>query len=545
MATYQALYRKYRPQTFDDVSGQLAVTQTLKTQLMSGRMSHAYLFTGSRGTGKTSCAKILAKAVNCLNPDNGNPCNCCEACRSIDSGSCMDVLEIDAASNNGVDNVRDLRDDAVYTPSQVKMRVYIIDEVHMLSISAFNALLKIIEEPPEHLLFILATTELHKVPATILSRCQRFSFRRISQEDIAARLQYVAYQENIDLDDSAARVLARLADGGMRDGLSLLDQCASATTGELTAEAVYACLGIAGEQKCGELMGYIANHDTKSALELFNRLYTEGKDLAAMLDEMACLTRDLLVLKTAGNAGITMLSGVASDKEALELTRALSSAELVRMMNLLQTTLSGFTRSASRRMDAELCLLEMCQPELNLDAKALNARLTRIEEQIKSGAFVTAAPQRKQKREVPEDIYDDDRPPMPDDGDAPPAPEDEIPAPRPSEAPAGFWPELCGAVRKELRPPVSGFFATSPNAPVQGALVGGALELRCGNDFIAKMLDKPEILEVVSRKASAMLSRPTRVTVVDMTAKPAGNPRMEQLMKFGRDHSDIIKIKNN
>ena len=188
MSAYQALYRKYRPQTFDDVSGQMAVTQTLKTQIMTGKMSHAYLFTGSRGTGKTSCAKILAKAVNCLNPDRGNPCNVCEACKAIDSGSCMDVLEIDAASNNGVDNVRDLRDDAIYTPSQVKMRVYIIDEVHMLSISAFNALLKIIEEPPEHLLFILATTELHKVPATILSRCQRFSFRRISQEDIAARL---------------------------------------------------------------------------------------------------------------------------------------------------------------------------------------------------------------------------------------------------------------------------------------------------------------------------------------------------------------------
>ena len=545
MSTYQALYRKYRPQTFDDVSGQMAVTQTLKTQLMSGRMSHAYLFTGSRGTGKTSCAKILAKAVNCLHPDNGNPCNVCEACRAIDSGSCMDVLEIDAASNNGVDNVRDLRDDAIYTPSQVKMRVYIIDEVHMLSISAFNALLKIIEEPPEHLLFILATTELHKVPATILSRCQRFSFRRISQEDIAARLQYVAYQENIDLDDGAARVIARLADGGMRDGLSLLDQCASATTGELTAEAVYACLGIAGEQKCGELMGYIASHDTKSALELFNRLYTEGKDLSAMLDEMACLTRDLLVMKTAGNAGITMLSGVASDGEVLELTKQLSSGELVRIMNLLQTTLSGFTRSASRRMDAELCLLEMCQPELSLDAKALNARLTRLEEQIKSGSFVAAAPGRKQKQEVPEDLYDDDRPPMPDDGDAPPAPEEEPPQARPSEAPAGFWPELCGAVKKELRPPLSGFFAATPSSPVQGALVGSVLELRCSNDFIAKMLDKPDILEVVSRKASSMLNRPVRVQLIDMTAKPAGNPRMEQLMQFGREHSDIIKIKNN
>ena len=543
MATYQALYRKYRPQTFDDVSGQLAVTQTLKTQLMSGRMSHAYLFTGSRGTGKTSCAKILAKAVNCLNPDNGNPCNCCEACRAIDSGSCMDVLEIDAASNNGVDNVRDLRDDAIYTPSQVKMRVYIIDEVHMLSISAFNALLKIIEEPPEHLLFILATTELHKVPATILSRCQRFSFRRISQEDIAARLQYVAYQENIDLDDGAARVLARLADGGMRDGLSLLDQCASATTGELTAEAVYGCLGIAGEQKCGELMGYIAAHNSKAALELFNRLYTEGKDLGAMLDEMACLTRDLLVMKTAGNAGITMLSGVASDQEVLELTKALSSAELVRMMNLLQTTLSGFTRSASRRMDAELCLLEMCQPELNLDAKALNARLTRLEEQIKSGAFVAAAP-KKQKREVPEDLYDeDDRPPMPGDEDAPPMEDEPMAGPAPSEAPAGFWPELCGAVKKELKPPLSGFFSPSPSSPLQGALVGNVLELRCSNDFLVKMLDKPEILEIVSRKAGAMLSRPVRVQLIDLTAKPAGNPRMEQLMKFGREHSDIVNIK--
>ena len=299
MSAYQALYRKYRPQTFDDVSGQLAVTQTLKTQVVSGKLSHAYLFTGSRGTGKTSCAKILAKAVNCLHPDNGNPCNQCEACRAIDAGSCMDVLEIDAASNNGVDNVRDLRDDAVYSPSQVRKRVYIVDEVHMLSLSAFNALLKIIEEPPEHLLFILATTELHKVPATILSRCQRFSFRRISQEDIAARLQYVAYQENIDLDEGAARVLARLADGAMRDGLSLLDQCASASTGELTAEKVYDCLGIAGEQKCGALLSFCADRDTGKALSLFHELYSQGKDLGALLDELESLLRDLLILKTA------------------------------------------------------------------------------------------------------------------------------------------------------------------------------------------------------------------------------------------------------
>ena len=327
----------------------------------------------------------------------------------------------------------------------------------------------------------------------------------------------------------------------MRDGLSLLDQCASATTGELTAERVYACLGIAGERKCGEMMGYIAAHDTKNALELFNRLYTEGKDLGAMLDEMACLTRDLLVLKTAGNAGITMLSGVASDKEALELTKALSSAELVRMMERLQETMAGFTRSASRRMDAELCIVELCQPELSLDTKALNARLTRLEEQVKSGAFVPAAPVKAEKAASEKDEYEDDRPPMPDDADAPPA--QDTPPVVESEAPVGFWSDLVAAVRKELKPPVSGFFVVTPNAPVQGALVGDRLELRCSNSFTAQMLDRPEILEVVSRKATAMLSHPVKAVTVDMSAKPAANPRMEQLMNFGRAHSDIVTIK--
>ena len=540
MSAYQALYRKYRPQTFDDVSGQLAVTQTLKTQLVSGKMSHAYLFTGSRGTGKTSCAKILAKAVNCLNPQDGNPCNCCEACRTIDSGACMDVLEIDAASNNGVDNVRDLRDDAVYTPSQVKMRVYIIDEVHMLSISAFNALLKIIEEPPEHLLFILATTELHKVPATILSRCQRFSFRRISQEDIAARLQYVAYQENIDLDDGAARVLARMADGGMRDGLSLLDQCASATAGELTAERVYTCLGIAGEQKAGELMGYIADHDTRRALELFNRLYADGKDVGALLDELACLTRDLLILKTAPEAGISMLSGVAADSEAGLLAKRFASGELVRMMETIEKTVQSFTRSASHRLDAELCILGLCQPELQLDAASLNARLTRLEEQIKSGSFVAATPTESGSvRPAQEEEY----PPMPTDEDAPPVEHEHQPEAPADEAPMGFWTELVSAIRKEMKPPVSGFFVVSPNAPVQGSLQGKKVVLRCSNSFTLDMVNKPEVLALVGRKATAILGRSVSAVAVDATAKPENSARMEQLLNFGREHSDIVNIK--
>ncbi len=535
MSAYQALYRKYRPQTFDDVVGQQAVTQTLKTQLEKGQLSHAYLFTGSRGTGKTSCAKILAKAVNCENPQNGNPCNCCSSCKAIDSGACMDVLEIDAASNNGVDNVRDLRDDAIYSPSQVKMRVYIIDEVHMLSISAFNALLKIIEEPPEHLLFILATTELHKVPATILSRCQRFSFRRISQEDIAARLQYVSYQENIDLDDSAARVLARMADGGMRDGLSLLDQCASATAGELTAERIYGCLGIAGEQKAAQLMGYIAQRNTKAALELFNRLYSDGKEVAALLDELACLCRDLLVLKTAPESGLTMLSGVASDREALELTDALSTGELVKMVECLQETISGFNRSGSRRMEAELCIMTLCQPELSLDVKSLNARITRLEEQLKTGIF--SAPVPKASSPAPAEPQEE-LPPPPDDTDAPPAEA----AQEAIEAPMGFWPDLVAAIRQELKPPLSGFFVTSPNAPVQGGLQGDCLLLRCTNSFTADMVGKADVLALVSRKAAALLGRPIRVQVTD-GSKASDNQKMDRLLEFGRQHSDVIHIK--
>jgi len=539
MSAYQALYRKYRPQTFDDVTGQLAVTQTLKTQLVSGKMSHAYLFTGSRGTGKTSCAKILAKAVNCLNPHDGNPCNCCDACRTIDSGACMDVLEIDAASNNGVDNVRDLRDDAIYTPSQVKMRVYIIDEVHMLSVAAFNALLKIIEEPPEHLLFILATTELHKVPATILSRCQRFAFRRISQEDIAARLQYVAYQEKIDLDDSAARVLARMADGGLRDGLSLLDQCASATTGELTAQQVYACLGIAGEQNCAELMGYIAQKNTTKALALFNRLYAEGKDLGALLDEMACLTRDLLILKTAPQAGLTLLSGVADDTEALKLKDAFSSGELLRMMEKLEQTLSGFTRSASRRMDAELCIISLCQPELQLDEASLNARLTRLEEQIKSGSFTAAAQPPEPVKVLA--IEEEKSAPMQETESVQATPQS---AEEPDvQAPLGFWTDLVSAVRQELRPPVSGFFVTSPNAPVKGNLVGDRVVLNCDTQFARDMVNKPEILSIISRKASAILGRPVRAEAVDKSAANEHSAGFQQLINFGREHSDIVNIK--
>ena len=545
---YQALYRKYRPQTFDDVVGQGAVTQTLKTQLLSGHMSHAYLFTGSRGTGKTSCAKILSKAVNCLNPHNGNPCNVCEACKSIDAGTCMDVLEIDAASNNGVDNVRDLRAAAVYAPSQVKKRVYIIDEVHMLSISAFNALLKIIEEPPEHLLFILATTELHKVPATILSRCQRFSFRRITPEDIAARLQYVSYQEGIELDDGAARVLARLADGGMRDGLSLLDQCASATVGELSAQRVYECLGIAGEQTCGQMLAFAADKNTRGALELFNRLYADGKDVAALIDELASLCRDLMILKSAPDAGISMLSGVASDADVKSLVKRFSPGELVRMIGLLQSCAAGFTRSSSRRLDAELCIMNLCDPGLQMDVQALNARISKLEEQLRTGNFV--APAAAPVQQKPADAVDDEAPPPPGDYECPP--DNDAPAPQPEQkqpsqkddTPMGFWVDLANSMRPELQPALRAFL--DPTGKIMNAIVrGDRVGLICADEFVTNMVDKPEVRDLATRKASAMLGRPVTVKVVNRKAERSKSKQMEQLMAFGREHPDIVKIKNN
>ena len=528
---YQALYRKYRPQTFDDVVGQHAVTQTLRTQLMTGRISHAYLFTGTRGTGKTSCAKILAKALNCTDLQDGSPCGHCAACRAIDSGSCMDVLEIDAASNNGVDQVRALRDDAVYTPSEVSKRVYIIDEVHMLSMAAFNALLKIIEEPPEHLVFILATTELQKVPATILSRCQRFSFRRLLPEDIAGRLNYIAYQEKIDLEPEACRLLARLADGALRDGVSLLDQCASAAEGAVTAELVCEALGLAGQQRTGSLMEAVARQDAKTALSLFAGLYAAGKDIAAMLDELLALSRDLLILKAAPESGLAMLSGVASEQEVDRLLAAFTAGELLRITTVLQETAAGFAKSANRRIDAELCLLRLTQPALDENLQSLTARVSKLESRLASGQFTPA------KAPEPEE----ELPPPPDDFDAPPAPEAAPPAPQ--EAPGGFWPDLAARLRQDLPGKFKGFF--SVEGPVRAHLDGELLNLVAESDFAKRVVDCPEVVETAARIAAELLGRPVRVRCIKRGQKVPGgeNDPMRALLTFGQEHTDIINIK--
>ena len=426
---YQALYRKYRPKTFDDVVGQEHITETLKKQVETGRLSHAYLFIGTRGTGKTTCAKILAKAVNCEHPVNGNPCNRCAACRGIDDGSILDVVELDAASNNGVDNVRALRDEAVFSPASVRKRVYIVDEVHMLSNSAFNALLKILEEPPEHLMFILATTELHKVPATILSRCQRHSFKRIPVDTITARLNFVAQQEHLNLQPDAAALLARMADGGMRDALTLLDQCCGNEC--ISTDAVISAIGLAGNLRTAQLLRSVAAGDTAGALEQFRELWQDGKDPSALLDELSMLQRDLLMQAVAPRGGRELLSGAYDPVTLDELSGAFSSAQLLANLQSIQQTLGAMASQPNPRIAAELCLIRLCRPELCDDVPTLCARMDKLEQTVYSGAIPApraSAPAPKAKPE-PKPVFDD-VPPW-----EPPVPPVSVPKAKPEPKP--------------------------------------------------------------------------------------------------------------
>ena len=550
---YQALYRKYRPQTFSDVVGQKGVTDTLRTQIETGKLSHAYLFTGTRGTGKTSCAKILAKAVNCLDPQDGNPCNCCAACKAIDDGSCMDVLEIDAASNNGVDSVRVLRDDAIYTPREVRKRVYIIDEVHMLSIAAFNALLKIIEEPPEHLIFILATTELNKVPATILSRCQRFSFRRLRPEDIAGRLNFIAYQEGIQIAPAALRLLSRLADGALRDGVSLLDQCASACQGELTEALVCQTLGLAGVKRTAELLTAAGKQDAAQTLSIFEALYAEGKDLGALFDELSALCRDLLVLKAAPKSGISMLSGIADEAQAAELEALFTPAELLRDLSLVQAAKAAVGKNADARVAAELCLMQLCEPSLKLDIQSLGARVSKLEERLATGNFTPA--KKPAKAEAAQEDEDDDRPPFPDDADdplaglAPPQEPRRAEAPQKKPAQDGAqeeldrrWPELAASLREGLGVRERGFFA--PGGPVRPRRRGDTLILSAPSQFVLDIIKNPNVQKIAAEKASAFFGQPMQVQfALAGQLDASGEDPMDALLALGKEHSDIMTIK--
>lgn len=591
---YQALYRKYRPKTFDDVVGQEHITETLKKQVETGRLSHAYLFIGTRGTGKTTCAKILAKAVNCEHPVNGNPCNQCAACRGIDDGSILDVVELDAASNNGVDNVRALRDEAVFSPASVRKRVYIVDEVHMLSNSAFNALLKILEEPPEHLMFILATTELHKVPATILSRCQRHSFKRIPVDTITARLNYVAQQEHLNLQPDAAALLARMADGGMRDALTLLDQCCGNEC--ISTDAVISAIGLAGNLRTAQLLRSVAAGDTAGALEQFRELWQDGKDPSALLDELSMLQRDLLMQAVAPRGGRELLSGAYDPVTLEELSGAFSSAQLLANLQSIQQTLGAMASQPNPRIAAELCLIRLCRPELCDDVPTLCARMDKLEQTVYSGAIPAPRASAPAPKEMPEPkpvlddvppweppappvsapkakpepkpVHDDVPPwelpappvsapkakpePKPVHDDVPPwEPPETVPAPvpepepepipepvsapapeaAPAEAGTFDWQALCAYMEREL--PVGIYHFLLDPLQAAGELADGTLTLHLNKAPAYPMFNKPEIAEKFRLAVQTLTGQNVRVVMQPMdTATQIKQRQIEELTRF-------------
>lgn len=381
---YRVLYRKWRPKTFADVVGQEHITSTLSNEIETGKVSHAYLFTGSRGTGKTTCAKILSKAVNCLNPVNGNPCNECEICRGIDDGSILDVIEIDAASNNGVDNIRDLREEANYTPVHTKYRVYIIDEVHMLSIGAFNALLKTLEEPPEHVKFILATTEIHKLPATILSRCQRFDFHRITPESITERLSYVAEQESIDLENDAALLIARIADGAMRDALSILDRC-SGIENHITSETVSRAAGLAGKEYLFDLIDNINENNPSEVITLIGKLHNDSCDMERLCSELINHYRNLMIIKTVKNPQNLIICTDSDFERYSKQAEKTTLYKILYSISELENTLSIIKNSQNKRTDMEMGAIKISIPNISSDNTALISRIEALENMIKSG----------------------------------------------------------------------------------------------------------------------------------------------------------------
>ena len=552
---YQALYRKWRPKTFDDVVGQNHITETLKQQVAGQRLSHAYLFTGTRGTGKTTCAKILSRAVNCLSPMKGNPCNHCEACLGIENGSILDVLELDAASNNGVDQVRELREEAIYSPAAVRKRVYIIDEVHMLTNHAFNALLKILEEPPNHLMFILATTELNKVPATIKSRCQQFAFKRILPSQISQRLQYVAKQEQLQLTPEGATLLARLADGGMRDALSLLDQCSRDAI--IDEKSILDTLGLAGNLETARMLQLIARHDTSGALEKLARFYQNGKDISTILEELSCLVRDLLVLKTAPKGGETLLTGGYDEQTMRRLCDELPAPRLLFLLKNLQETIPQLIRSRNKRIDAELCLIRLCDESLDDSNTGLLARISNLEQRLASGVAVsqpTPIQTLENLEEAPKVEQSELSPQAKEEIDTIKS-EPQIAQPKEIQYQdiSLFWTDFVTAIKSNM-PPMTIPILTNPDKMV-GVWNPPYLNLWVRDSFNKSVFTKPAVMDQLAKQAKLYLKREDVQIVVQEGKLPqvgssletvqhdeisgAQKQAMEQLLEFGAQFDNI------
>ena len=576
---YQALYRKWRPKTFDQVVGQEHITETLKNQIITGKLSHAYLFIGTRGTGKTTCAKILAKALNCQHPENGNPCGKCPACLGIEEGSILDVVEIDAASNNSVENVRALREEAVFSPVSVKKRVYIIDEVHMLSMSAFNALLKILEEPPEHLTFILATTELNKVPATILSRCQRHSFKRLTPDLITNHLQYIAEQENLDLEPDAAKLIAGLAEGGMRDALSLLDQCSGVS--HIDVESVYSSMGLTGNRRISLLMDNVSRRKTQEALNLFNELWCDGKDPITLLSEINTLQRDCLMLLISPGAKTNLLSGGYTIDLLNALNKRLTKAELIRRIDTVSSYLARAKDAPNAKLLAEMCIISLCDPALTEDVAALRARISLLEaklEAIESGEValrrIAAEPDEDEDEpfaEIPDDIFPvvekpartefDEEDFGGDEGEIDPAqfteyqPEDDLldkkkpSEPKAEENPADLNPdappqaasaptdsgELWKLIAEELEDSCSRLIAAFIGMPskVRGEVGYSSLEISAISGVPYNSLNKSNVIMQIREAAFKITGRQLKVNLHEVSAfEDAPTRSLEELKQF-------------
>ena len=487
---YTALYRKWRPMTFDDVVSQPHITATLSRQVAENMTAHAYLFTGSRGTGKTTCARILAKAVNCLNPKDGKPCLECDICKAADAGTLSDIIEIDAASNTGVDDIRELREAAIYTPELCRYKVYIIDEVHMLSPAAFNALLKIMEEPPEHIKFILATTEIHKVPATIISRCQRFDFRRIREEDIINRLKYIADNESFELTDGAAALIARLSDGAMRDALSLLDQCA-AYSSHIDQDTVSNAAGIAGREYLFDILEDAASGDTPKAIGTVDELYSKSKDMSRLCDELLQQTRNLMLIKTVPGRP-ELISCLDGEAERLKkIADSLSLGEILAKLNILQDCAEALPRAVSKRTEFEMAIVKLCSMQKVKgydsapDISALESRIKRLEAEVERLSSGKAA---RQAAKPAEDIK-----PEPVKEDIPPEPAPEKPAAQPAIQPAAeetsvctFWEEILDRLTVE-NPGCAGALSGS-----QAFIRGEKLLILVKNEFFLGLFKKTE-----------------------------------------------------
>ena len=541
---YQALYRKWRPKTFDEVIGQEHITETLKNQVRTGHLSHAYIFIGTRGTGKTTCARILAKAVNCENPIDGNPCNRCRYCRGIDDGSILDIVELDAASNTGVDNVRDLKEEAIFSPAAAKKRVYIIDEVHMLSMQAFNALLKIIEEPPEHLMFILATTELQKVPATILSRCQWHSFRRIPTERLAAYLQEIAARESLQLEPEAAVQIGRLAEGGVRDALSILDQCSAG--GRITVNTVFETMGLAGNRNLVELLQVILRHDSASALQLFQQIWLDGKEPATFLGELNGLLRDVMIVKAAGAGAEELISGNYERDDLNSFARSMTAEEILYCADTMQSALSRIRTVRNPRIVAELCIVSLCDNRLADTAASLRARLSRLEAEMKKGISVQSRIEvpvesaNQPAASEPEGLQDsaksmlpvENKPEEPESG--PELPQDDGQnAVEPEPVPAAPEDAVSGILQEaRINLPIEIRFAVDDPSRFRMSLYGQDLILEAIPGFLFERMKRPEIRNVFSAAAQRITGVPVAVQVQELKPDQRSLRDLNELKQF-------------